>query len=159
MKEIQLSRGYITIVDDADFDWLSQWKWTAIKYVNGTVYAVRRARVSEDRSRRPIPIHRVILNAPIDMVVDHINHDPLDNRRENLRICTRAQNNKNLRRNKRNTSGYKGVYWDALGGKWATKIRLDNKYIWLGRYDKIEDAAEAYRKASLQYHGEFGCSE
>mgnify|MGYP000848918023 CR=1 FL=1 len=159
MREIELSRGLVSIVDDADYDWVAQWKWTACVGSSGLVYAVRRAKATESAGRPQIAMHRAILNAPLHLLVDHINHDTLDNRRENLRLCSASQNNMNKRLNRRSTSGHKGVSWDASEGQWAVKIKVNRREIWLGRYDNIDDAVAAYRNGSLQYHGDFGLSE
>jgi hypothetical protein len=89
--------------------------------------------------------------------VDHINHNLLDNRKENLRICTGAENTRNMQRLKRNTSGYKGVSWDKNRKKWTAYIHKNNKQIYLGRYQTKEQAAEIYNEAAIKYHGEFAC--
>ena len=159
MKEIPLNQGYVALVDDQDYEWLSQWKWTAIVGVDGSIQAARRTTVGEGLPRKQIAMHRAILNAPDGLQVDHINHHSLDNRRSNLRLCTQSQNNMNQRRNKRNTSGYKGAYWHAPSHKWAAKIQVDGRSIWLGCFDSVEDAAKAYREASAQYHGAFGLTD
>ena len=74
MREIELSRGLVSIVDDADYDWVAQWKWTACVGSSGLVYAVRRAKATESAGRPQIATHRAILNAPLHLLVDHINH-------------------------------------------------------------------------------------
>lgn len=84
---------------------------------------------------------------------DHINQDKLDNRRYNLRPATFSQNGCNQGVQKNNTSGYKGVFWNQ--GKWMTQIKVDGKVIYLGYYDDPKEAARAYNKAALKYHGEF----
>lgn len=89
-------------------------------------------------------------------VVDHINGVKTDNRFENLRECTQAQNSRNQRRAKSNRSGYKGVYWYSRNRRWVASIRLDRKLIHLGYFDSPIDAAYAYNEASLKYHGVYG---
>jgi hypothetical protein len=87
--------------------------------------------------------------------IDHINGDKLDNRIINLRLATRSQNNSNMLLRADNSSGYKGVSWQMPNRKWVARISLNRKRITLGFFDSKEDAAEAYRLASIQYHGEF----
>lgn len=156
MKEIQLTRGYVTVVDDEDYEWLSQWKWHASSGTNGSVYAVRKCSVTEKRGHRFIALHREITNAPCDLQVDHIDGNSLNNRRSNLRLCTQLQNNQNAPKNKRNTSGYKGVHWNIGEKKWVAHIRVNQKKVRLGSFGNVEDAAKAYAEASRKYHGEFG---
>lgn len=100
-------------------------------------------------------LHRVIANAKPHELVDHINMDTLDNRRENLRICTKAENMRNRNAQANNTSGMEGVTWDKYGKKWMAQLSLNKKHIHLGRYDDILDAAKAYNAAAIIHHGEF----
>jgi len=95
MKRIPLTQGKFAIVDDADFEWLSQWKWRARKDYN-TWYAIRR--VVRGSCRTTTSIHRQIMEAKPGSQVDHRNRDGLDNRRCNLRFCTNAQNAMNQRK-------------------------------------------------------------
>ena len=89
--------------------------------------------------------------------VDHKNHNRLDNRKENLRVCTPGQNSRNTRKPSNNKSGYKGVSWDASRNKWMVKIGLNRKAIHLGRYTSKKEAVKAYNEAAIKYHGEFAC--
>jgi hypothetical protein len=93
MKEIKLTKGKTAIVDDEDFDRLSQYKWqfAVIGYARRTVY------VKGKKGRQTLYMHRDILATPSDMFTDHINGNRLDNRKENLRVCTQAENNRNRR--------------------------------------------------------------
>jgi len=105
MREINLTQGKIALVDDGDYDYLMQWKWHAdIK--SNTCYARRTIRIGKKPKR--VYIHRVIMNPPSNMEIDHINHNGLDNRRCNLRICTHQENTFNTNGFKRK-SKYKGV--------------------------------------------------
>ena len=101
-------------------------------------------------------LHRLLLSPPDGYEVDHINGNSLDNRRCNLRLCTRQQNNGN-QRPRRHSSIYKGVYWNKEHQKWQAKITVNYRNIDLGRYKDEEAAAEAYAKAARRHFGEFAC--
>ena len=143
--------GKVALVDDEDYEWLRQWKWSAGK--SPTSWYARRNGASPKRER--IYLHRLILAAQPGQQVDHINGDGLDNRRCNLRLCTRAQNNRNRGKGPTNTSGYKGVCWDKKAQRWRAAIWLNGKYKFLGHFDAPKDAALAYDEAALRLHGEF----
>lgn len=120
-KIIRLTQGKVTLVDDDDYEWLNQWKWQfAINYARRTDYT---------NGKKNVFMHRIILDAPNDYRVDHINGDKLDNRRENLRLATFLENAQNSKIRKDNKSGYKGVHWHKASGKWAAKIRVNNRSI------------------------------
>lgn len=144
MKKIQLTQNKQAIVDDCLFDYLNQWKWF---YNNG--YAVRK--ISRGKN---LFMHREILNLPNGVFTDHINRDRLDNRIENLRPCTKAQNSLNQKLRSDNKTGFKGV--SKKGNKWIALIGLKKKRIYLGIFNSPEEASKAYVKASSLYHGEFG---
>jgi hypothetical protein len=152
MKQIELSQDKYAIVDDNMFEYLNQWKWTAT-HKDKRWYAVRQegGRIFHTRYY----MHSVIMNSSQGMEVDHINKDGLDNRRENLRIATRTENNQNRDKNKNNTSGYKGVSWNNEKGKYRAYIVANYKQIFLGNFKNIEDAAVAYDKAAIEYFGQF----
>lgn len=158
MQEIPLTKGMIAIVDDADFHWTNQHKWYA-QSSNGKWYAARRLSRREDRNRKLVLLHRVLLNAAPDKDVDHRNGNTLDCRRENLRLCSESQNlhNRGLVKS-RNKSGYKGVYFDKQRKKWRSRIMIDRKMIELGFFNTPEDASEAYNKTVREYMGEFAHS-
>ena len=155
MKEIQLTRGMVALVDDEDHERVAQFKWQALQGSGSDCwYAVH--------SRRPekggnIPMHRLIMNAPVGAMVDHINGNGLDNQRANLRLASNRQNQHNTTR-AWGRSGIRGVVWDsnpALKSHWFSSIRVEGSRINLGHFMTKEEAAAAYRAASLQYHGEF----
>lgn len=91
--------------------------------------------------------------------IDHINMQKDDNRFCNLREASNAENSRNSTKQKNNTSGFKGVYWNIKSNKWKAQIRVDNKYIYLGLFDAAEEAARAYARAAEHYHGEFARTE
>lgn len=86
---------------------------------------------------------------------DHIDRNSLNNRRYNLRPATTQENNRNHSKSKRNTSGYTGVYWNKANKKWCSNIRVNNKTIYLGSFDLIEDAVKSRKEAEQKYFGEF----
>ena len=101
-------------------------------------------------------MHRLITNCPRDKAVDHANHDTVDNRKKNLRVCTTQQNSSNVIKNKTNmTSKYKGVYWSKRQRRWYTKIKVKGKTINIGGFEIEEDASRAYNDKALFYFGEF----
>jgi hypothetical protein len=151
MKSIPLTRGFVTVVDDQNYEWLSQWSWCASSN-RGQPYAIRGVNLGNGK-HEGIKMHRVIINAPDGMEVDHISGDRLDNQRSNLRLCTVKQNRINRRRNNRGTSRYKGV--TRVGKWWLAQIQHDYVKHHLGKYSSEQDAALAYNEAAKRLHGEF----
>lgn len=146
MKSIPLTQGKIALVDDGDFEWLNQWKWCC----SGDGYAKRL-----DVGRKTILMHRIIAETPAGMDTDHINGDTLDNRRENLRVCSHHQNTQNRGINRNNVSGKKGVYWRKDMEKWRVVIKVNYQPIHVGYFDDLEEASRAYDEAAKKYRGEF----
>jgi len=91
-------------------------------------------------------------------LVDHKNNDPADNRIDNLRLATEAQNSRNTKLSKTNTSGYKGVYWCSYRNRWRAAITINSKPVQLGRFKTPEEAHAAYCAAAARLHGEFANS-
>lgn len=147
VKTISLTQGLYAKVDDEDFDWLSHWKWLAMVDKNrGVAYAARSVRTEEGKLR-PLLMHRLILNVGEGEEVDHQNGNPLDNRRENLRVVSRADNLRNRRTFKNNKSGYKGVTYNPKSKKWKVIVNI-------GTFDTAEEAALAYDSAIKQIFGD-----
>lgn len=152
-KEIPLTQGKVAIVDAADYEWLIQWKWH-IENQGHICYAVRCLWLGNNKSTT-IKMHREILGAKPGSTVDHRDGDGLNNTRENLRICTQAENVRNKRMRSDNTSGYKGVWWRKNRSRWTATIDVDGVRTWLGSFLTAEDAARAYDAAAKELHGEF----
>jgi hypothetical protein len=152
MKEIELRKGYVALVDDDMFDWLNQWKWNIT--TNG--YAYRIGRKSDgDRYNKHIMMHREILMVPEGLLTDHINGNRLDERRENLRTCTGYQNRTHITVRHKGASNYKGTRPDA-NGYWCAYIAgKNNRQEYLGYYATGEEAAIAYNRRARERFGEF----
>lgn len=135
------------MVDEADYLFLRQWQWRR----NSKGYAVRTEVI--DGKRTYINMHRVILNTPHGLYVDHIDNNNLNNIRANLRLCTQSQNQANRRLHKNNTSSYKGV--TRRGDRWHARIWVQGRMIHLGYHDKAYVASMVYDHAARRYFGEF----
>ncbi len=153
-RRIKLTQGQYAKVDPEDFETLNQFKWCAAKDYD-TFYAIRFARTANNK-KTTVKMHRQIMNAKKTDIVDHKNHDGLDNRKKNLRIATASQNNANRKRGKNyGTSKYKGVIKDTSSGKWRAGISYNGKHIHLGMFDDEIEAAKAYDEAAKKYYGEY----
>ena len=149
MRKIELTQGQYAIVDDEDFDDINRYNW----YFH-LGYAVRNVKISCKQKTQCM--HRLITNCPADMDVDHANHDKLDNRKSNLRVCSTSENMQNQKvRTYAKTSIYKGVLFYKRDGKWKAQIGLDDKRKHLGYFTNEIDAAIAYNVAAMELHGEF----
>ena len=154
MREILLNQDKVTLVDDADYDYLNQYRWHAHQN-HGRKWYVERL-IRQDGKWKEVFMHRQILAAPSGMETDHINGNGLDNRRCNLRICTTSENQQNQRAQSRlKSSQFKGVSWREREGKWRAIIQFHNKSIWLGYFISEVKAALAYDAAAKKYFGEF----
>lgn len=137
------------LIDEADYELVSQYRWRAHSAGSGLYYAIQGARDTNS-------MHRLIMSPPDNMQVDHINGDGLDNRRSNLRIATSSQNHANRKRLLRvKSSVYRGVTWHKAAGKWQAAIKANQAFHYLGVYESEEDAARAYDRAAMIYFGEF----
>jgi hypothetical protein len=148
MKHIPLTQGKFAIVDDEDYEKVSQLKWYPFyPRKRGTCYA---------HTSRGQLMHRFILGLGAgDPQTDHRNGNGLDNRRENLRRCTNSENNRNKGKQCNNKSGFKGVSWDKKDRRWIARIKTDSVYKYLGGFKTPELASEAYKQAAVEFHGEF----
>ncbi len=157
MKRIKLSRGKYAIVDDADFEEISKYKWYARSSRGGFFYAARMLFQKKGQQRRTIDMHRQILGLEYGdpRKVDHQNHNTLDNSRDNIRICTHQENCFNQKSPANTSSQFKGVSWLKRIKRWQAHIKINGKQKYLGCYKMEELAALAYDFAALKYHREF----
>jgi HNH endonuclease len=154
MKTIPLTQGKVALVDDEDFNQLNQWKWHVSRDGSGKkFYALRYAYITGKRVT--VHMHRLIMNAKEKLEVDHIDGDGLNNQRNNLRLCTHAENVRNYQLPKHNKSGYKGVHWNKQQQKWRAAIKVNNKEITLGHFKNIMDAVAVRDQKARELHGEF----
>lgn len=102
-----------------------------------------------------ISLHRLIMNAPKGVVIDHINRNKLDNRKCNLRICTQQQNSMNRGLQSNNTSGITGITWSKVANKWQARIKINKQLKHLGYFDDLEKAIEVRKQAEIKYFGEY----
>lgn len=159
MKEIFLSgkigSGMRMIVDDIDYDVLFKYKWHAFRgayKVGGNLYAASKIK------GRYVLAHRLIFGEPDGKHIDHINGNGLDNRRENLRVCTPSENHRNTRvSRKNNTTGYKGVSFEKQTGRYRAHINpiAGGRTKHLGRFDTPREAAECYNEMAKKLFGDF----
>ena len=149
LDKLQLTKGAYALIDHEDYEELSKYKW----HLHSAGYA---GRVVKTRKRKYILMHRQIMNAPDGVLVDHVNGDPLDNRKENLRLCTHAQNLQNRRRlPANNKGGYIGVFHVKEINKWEARITVSGKRKVLGYYSHPEHAAVVRDMAAWKHYGEF----
>jgi len=148
---ITLTKGKVALVDPADHELLSGWKW----YLSGDGYAVRRE--SRKLGYRIIRMHRQILGLGHGDArdVDHINLDRLDNRQSNLRATTHSRNCMNRSRQSNNTTGFKGVFQDGRSMKFCAQIGVNGSRLKSKLYEKPEDAYAWYCEKAGQLHGQF----
>jgi len=143
------SNGDKFYIDTLDYDLVKNYCWRIDKF--GYVVAN-----SRNGSNKIIRIHRLIMGATTnDTYVDHKNWDKLNNKRSNLRIATKSQNNINIKRKSNNTTGYTGVTYNKKFNKYCARISINGKRIFLGWFDDINDAIQARHKAELDLHSEW----
>lgn len=154
-KEIQLTRGKVALVDDADYEALNQYKWCVAHGQTGGFYAVRAGLARDGQRKRTILMHRQIVGAAAGVDVDHANGNTLDNRRRNLREATRSQNCANRHKRPASSSKYRGVHWKKANGKWAAQIKVNGHIRHLGLFADEQEAARTYDAAARAVFGEY----
>lgn len=157
MKTIPLNQGKVALVDDSEFEQLSRFRWFVVKSRSKhhvRWYAKRNPTIA-NHNRIVVLMHRQILGLEPGTYCDHRNHNGLDNRRENLRPATRAQNNGNQRKAPGTSSRYKGVSWNKNASKWIANIKINGRSKYLGYFTTEQAAAAAYDRAALIHFGEF----
>lgn len=149
-QEIQLTNWGTALVDDAEYEAISRFSW-----YNEQGYAARMSSRTAGK-RVVLRMHWQVIPLPPGFVIDHINGNRLDNRRCNLRIVSRADNNKNRLANKAGTSSqFKGVTWREHAHAWKAYIKINRKQIHLGYFKSEIEAAKAYNEAAQRLFGEF----
>jgi len=150
MKKIKLTQGQFTLVDDALYEELKQYKWCANKLSDSRWYAWR------VENKLSILMHRQVLGLEYGdgKIIDHINRDSLDNRKENLRVVSNTENSRNHKNFSTNTSGYNGVDWMEKIKRWRARITVNYKEVYLGVYPEIKGAIKARKQGDIKYWGE-----
>ena len=149
MKYIPLTKNQFAVVDDESYDYLNQWKWK----LDSKGYAVRQTS-RKLPPRKNIYMHREIVKTPEGMFTDHKNFNRLDNRKENLRICTKRQNQIH-QFNSRNKTGYRGISWNERDKAWVVQISTELGIVKRKQVKDKELAIQIYKELSKEYYGEF----
>lgn len=148
--EIRVGRNHFAKVDKEDLPKVDGKVWGPTKG-GKTTYATRRLQGTNSS----IGMHRVIVDAPPGMEVDHVNGNGLDNRRHNLRLCTKSQNQGNRQKHRQSASKFKGVWWDKSKQKWRAAVRVNGRRIYGGLFLREEDAARRYDELAIEHFGRF----
>jgi hypothetical protein len=147
VKYIPLGNRQYAIVDAADFDWLNRHTWHVMGGQSVLGYAYRY------EHGKKIFMHREVMQTPAGLVADHKNHNPINNRRCNLRNCKPQENQRNRRRRTRNQSGYVGVY--PHGKKWLALVFSGGKVVYREVFDDKIEAAKARDRKAYEFFGPF----
>jgi hypothetical protein len=151
---IPLTRGKSVIVDVEDYHYLNQWKWQCTKHG----YAARSIsfqKPDKSWSNKTVFMHRVIMQTPEGLFTDHADENKLNNRKGNLRICTRSENQYNKLLRVDNKSGRKGINWIKKTSMWVVRVQANKKRQIFGYFKDLEEAKIAHSKAVRLLHGEF----
>ncbi len=153
MREIPLDKGMVALIDDADYELVSGYKWHTVK-CGRSWYAFHTLPRDSNGKKKTIRMHRLIMGFPSN-VIDHRDHNGLNNQRDNLRHATNAENIKNARKRLDSKQPYKGVEWDKVNRNWVAYICPNSRKKALGRHTTAEAAARAYDAAAILLYGEF----
>lgn len=154
MKEMKLPSGHSCLVDDEDYDYLLMWAWR--RCAAGYVVANTSRHHLKMGAPKVIRMHRLLLNAPLDMVVDHIDGNKLNNQKSNIRLCSNAQNSYNSKGKPSSKTGVKGVVGSLHRPGWYDVfIHVNRKTYRCGTFLTIREAAEAYNNAAIKHFGDF----
>lgn len=146
IRLIPLTDGKVCKIDEEDYEWVKQFSWRLCRG-----YASRDP--GKRRGIRYIALHREIMKTPTGMYTDHINRDPLDNRKSNLRICTQSENQANRTVSRNNKLGIKGVIFSK--NRFVASVKFQGKRKSLGSFKTVEEATLAYNEGAKKLHGEF----
>jgi hypothetical protein len=156
MQEIKLNEGYITLVDDDDYEWLCQWKWY-VRHSDKTDYVIRTA--YHKGVYKTVSMHREIMHSTKGQEVDHIDHNGLNNQKLNLRNCSKSQNQSNSSGRIRRKSIYKGVNYKkdpySNHSRFVAQIQINKKKVHIGSFKTEIEAAYAYDKKAKELFGEY----
>lgn len=155
MRELQLTKGEVALVDDDDFYWLNQWRWHSIA-IKGKSYVFRSRKNNHLGLSSRAYLHRIVMRTEDpNLVVDHIDGNPFNNQKCNLRVCTKLENGKNVTSHKGSSSKFLGVSWDKQRKKWSAQLTHKGKVVYSQRFESEEDAARAYDSKARVFHGTF----
>jgi hypothetical protein len=154
-KIIELTHGEVTLVSPEDYERVSAYSWCLSKRGRFRQHKRVMGHVYRNGKRTTQMLHRLIMECPDHLVVDHIDHNGLNNTRDNLRICTQGQNSANRRPESRGSSKFKGVHKHKSSGKWRAQISDSGRNRHLGLFGSERDAALAHNEAAIKMHGEF----
>lgn len=155
MAELSIGKGKVTLVDDEDFYWLNQWRWQHTE-IKGKLYVFRSRKNNHLGLSNRAYLHRIVMRTEDkDIIVDHIDGNPLNNKKSNLRLCTKEQNNKNTSSHKDSSSIYLGVSYDSKRKKWNAQLKHAGQWRLAKRFDTEEEAAKAYDIVAKEYFGKF----
>jgi hypothetical protein len=146
-------KQHVCLIDKEDLDKIATYKgkWFATySKSNDTFYVQINTTISG--KRKLLWMHRIIMDTPNDLQVDHKNHNTLDNRKCNLRNVTQLENLANKQKYKRNSSGISNVYWHERDQKWIAQFQREGKYIYVGKYDDLAEASMKITQAKKVYN-------
>ncbi len=141
-----------TLIDTSDLEKMKRfpYKW-GIRYKKEIDSFYAQGYMKRAGKHHTIQLHRFILDAPPHLEVDHNNHNTLDNRRSQISLATRSENEQNKGARKNSKSGVRGVHWDKSCKRWRARVYSNKKYVWTGTFEKLEDAIREVEKARAIY--------